>query len=106
MVCAFTFCFYDGSDRHLFTAVLQLELNKVVVSVLCCKRVISKSTTTTMPPSQFPLRWESTGDRWWYASPIDYAAANGLYDLVTELLHLDTNLLIKLTALPEFQCLD
>ncbi|KAK7399977.1 hypothetical protein VNO78_11175 [Psophocarpus tetragonolobus] len=52
-----------------------------------------------MPPSHFPLRWESTGDKWWYASPIDYAAANGLYDLVTELLHLDSNLLIKLTSL-------
>ncbi|XP_027342536.1 uncharacterized protein LOC113855198 [Abrus precatorius] len=52
-----------------------------------------------MPPSYFPLRWESTGDQWWYASPIDWAAANGLYDLVIELLHLDTNLLIKLTSL-------
>ncbi|XVF43779.1 hypothetical protein PTKIN_Ptkin02bG0067800 [Pterospermum kingtungense] len=52
-----------------------------------------------MPPSYFPLRWESTGDKWWYASPIDWAAANGLYDLVIELLHLDTNLLIKLTSL-------
>ncbi|KAE8730149.1 Detected protein of confused Function [Hibiscus syriacus] len=52
-----------------------------------------------MPPSYFPLRWESTGDQWWYASPIDWAAANGLYDLVIELLHLDPNLLIKLTSL-------
>ncbi|GMJ13268.1 hypothetical protein like AT3G01750 [Hibiscus trionum] len=52
-----------------------------------------------MPPSHFPLRWESTGDQWWYASPIDWAAANGLYDLVIELLHLDANLLIKLTSL-------
>ncbi|XP_061373018.1 uncharacterized protein LOC133315131 [Gastrolobium bilobum] len=52
-----------------------------------------------MPPSNFPLRWESTGEQWWYASPIDWAAANGLYDLVVELLHLDTNLLIKLTSL-------
>ncbi|TKY59859.1 Serine/threonine-protein phosphatase 6 regulatory ankyrin repeat subunit C [Spatholobus suberectus] len=59
-----------------------------------------------MPPSQFPLRWESTGDKWWYASPIDYAAANGLYDLVTELLHLDTNLLIKLTSLRRIRRLE
>ncbi|KAE9610504.1 hypothetical protein Lal_00029806 [Lupinus albus] len=49
--------------------------------------------------SYFPLHWESTGDKLWYASPIDFAAANGLYDLVTELLHFDTNLLIKLTSL-------
>lgn len=52
-----------------------------------------------MAPSYFPLRWESTGDQWWYATPIDLAAANGLYDLVAELLHHDTNLLIKLTSL-------
>jgi len=59
-----------------------------------------------MPPSYFPLRWESTGSQWWYASPIDYAAANGLYDLVTELLHLDTNLLIKLTSLRRIRRLE
>lgn len=59
-----------------------------------------------MAPSNFPLRWESTGDKWWYASPIDYAAANGLYDLVTELLHLDTNLLIKLTSLRRIRRLE
>ncbi|CAJ1935621.1 unnamed protein product [Sphenostylis stenocarpa] len=64
------------------------------------------SFTFTMPPSHFPLRWESTGDQWWYASPIDYAAANGLYDLVTELLHLDTNLLIKLTSLRRIRRLE
>lgn len=52
-----------------------------------------------MPPSNFPLRWESTGDKWWYASPIDWAAANGHYDLVRELLRLDGNHLIKLTSL-------
>ncbi|GKA50098.1 ankyrin repeat family protein [Tanacetum coccineum] len=34
-----------------------------------------------MTASYFPLRWESTGDQWWYASPIDLAAANGHYDL-------------------------
>ncbi|KAJ1401991.1 Ankyrin repeat [Sesbania bispinosa] len=59
-----------------------------------------------MPPSNFPLRWESTGDKWWYASPIDWAVANGLYDLVLELLHLDTNLLIKLTSLPRIRRLE
>ncbi|XP_050373186.1 uncharacterized protein LOC126790869 [Argentina anserina] len=59
-----------------------------------------------MPPSYFPLRWESTGDQWWYASPIDWAAANGHYDLVSELLHLDTNLLIKLTSLRRIRRLE
>lgn len=59
-----------------------------------------------MPPSYFPLRWESTGDQWWYASPIDWAAANGHYDLVRELLHLDTNLLIKLTSLRRIRRLE
>ncbi|KAL6551429.1 hypothetical protein OROGR_007583 [Orobanche gracilis] len=52
-----------------------------------------------MSPSHFPLRWESTGDQWWYASPIDWAAANGHYDLVRELLRIDANHLIKLTSL-------
>ncbi|KAK6160353.1 hypothetical protein DH2020_003734 [Rehmannia glutinosa] len=59
-----------------------------------------------MPPTYFPLRWESTGDQWWFASPIDYAAANGHYDLVRELLHIDTNLLIKLTSLPRIRRLE
>ncbi|KAJ4959764.1 hypothetical protein NE237_019674 [Protea cynaroides] len=59
-----------------------------------------------MPPSNFPLRWESTGDQWWYASPVDWAAANGHYDLVRELLHLDTNLLIKLTSLRRIRRLE
>ncbi|CAL1413477.1 unnamed protein product [Linum trigynum] len=59
-----------------------------------------------MPPSNFPLRWESTGDQWWYASPIDFAAANGHYDLVRELLHLDNNLLIKLTSLRRIRRLE
>ncbi|KAF5194637.1 Ankyrin repeat family protein [Thalictrum thalictroides] len=59
-----------------------------------------------MPPSYFPLRWESTGDQWWYASPIDWAAANGHYDLVRELLHLDANLLIKLTSLRRIRRLE
>ncbi|KAK7306228.1 hypothetical protein VNO77_44154 [Canavalia gladiata] len=59
-----------------------------------------------MPPSYFPLRWESTGEQWWYASPIDWAAANGHYDLVVELLHLDPNLLIKLTSLRRIRRLE
>lgn len=59
-----------------------------------------------MPPTYFPLRWESTGDQWWYASPIDWAAANGHYDIVRELLHLDTNLLIKLTSLRRIRRLE
>ncbi|KAL8461545.1 hypothetical protein ACS0TY_032869 [Phlomoides rotata] len=53
-----------------------------------------------------PLRWESTGDQWWFASPIDWAAANGHYDLVRELLYIDTNLLIKLTSLPRLRRLE
>lgn len=60
----------------------------------------------TMPPACFPLRWEITGDQWWFASPIDWAAANGHYDLVRELLHLDTNLLIKLTSLRRIRRLE
>ncbi|XP_027334192.1 E3 ubiquitin-protein ligase MIB1-like [Abrus precatorius] len=59
-----------------------------------------------MAPSCFPLRWESTGEQWWYASPIDWASANGYYDLVVELLHLDTNLLIKLTSLRRIRRLE
>ncbi|PKU81636.1 kinase D-interacting substrate of 220 kDa [Dendrobium catenatum] len=59
-----------------------------------------------MAESYFPLRWESTGDQWWYASPIDWAAANGHYELVRELLHLDTNLLIKLTSLRRIRRLE
>ncbi|RWR72074.1 Ankyrin repeat [Cinnamomum micranthum f. kanehirae] len=59
-----------------------------------------------MPPSIFPLRWESTGNQWWYASPIDWAAANGHFDLVRELLRIDTNLLIKLTSLRRIRRLE
>ncbi|XP_074280900.1 uncharacterized protein LOC141605882 [Silene latifolia] len=59
-----------------------------------------------MPPSNFPLRWESTGDKWWYASPIDWAAANGHYDLVRQLLRLDGNHLINLTSLRRIRRLE
>ncbi|KAI4348271.1 hypothetical protein L6164_009008 [Bauhinia variegata] len=59
-----------------------------------------------MPPTYFPLRWESTGDQWWYASPIDWAAANGHYDLVRELLCLDNNHLFKLTSLRRIRRLE
>lgn len=59
-----------------------------------------------MPPTYFPLRWESTGDLWWYASPIDWAAANGHYDLVRELLRLDGNHLIKLASLRRIRRLE
>ncbi|KAL6139483.1 hypothetical protein ACLB2K_057787 [Fragaria x ananassa] len=59
-----------------------------------------------MPPTHFPLRWESTGDQWWYASPIDYAAANGQYDLVRELLRIDSNHLIKLSSLRRIRRLE
>ncbi|KAJ9152776.1 hypothetical protein P3X46_026301 [Hevea brasiliensis] len=59
-----------------------------------------------MRPTYFPLRWESTGDQWWYASPIDWAAANGHYDLVRELLRIDNNHLIKLTSLRRIRRLE
>ncbi|KAK8924047.1 hypothetical protein KSP39_PZI019431 [Platanthera zijinensis] len=59
-----------------------------------------------MASSYFPLHWESTGGKWWYASPIDLAAANGHYDLVRELLHLDMNLLMKLTSLRRIRRLE
>jgi ankyrin repeat protein len=53
-----------------------------------------------------PLRWESTGDQWWYATPIDWAAASGHYDVVRELLRLDANLLVKLTSLRRIRRLE
>ncbi|XLU61950.1 hypothetical protein S245_021159 [Arachis hypogaea] len=59
-----------------------------------------------MPPTYFPLRWESTGDQWWFASPIDLAAANGHYDLVRELLRIDSNHLFKLTSLRRIRRLE
>ncbi|KAG2657574.1 hypothetical protein PVAP13_1KG204400 [Panicum virgatum] len=63
--------------------------------------------TGTRPAEPFlPLRWESTGDQWWYATPIDWAAAGGHYDLVRELLRLDANLLVKLTSLRRIRRLE
>lgn len=59
-----------------------------------------------MAPTYFPLRWESTRDQWWYASPIDWAAANGHYDLVRELLRIDNNHLFKLTSLRRIRRLE
>ncbi|KAL9226299.1 hypothetical protein vseg_002129 [Gypsophila vaccaria] len=59
-----------------------------------------------MDDSVFPLCWESTGDQWWYATPIDLAAANGLCDLVKKLLQTDPNLLIKLTSLSRIRRLE
>ncbi|CAH2055391.1 unnamed protein product [Thlaspi arvense] len=59
-----------------------------------------------MPPTYFPLRWESTGDQWWYATPIDYAAANSQYELVRELLRIDSNNLMKLTSLRRIRRLE
>ncbi|CAN6278187.1 unnamed protein product [Urochloa humidicola] len=58
------------------------------------------------PEPFVPLRWESTGDQWWYATPIDWAAAGGHYDLVRELLRLDANLLVKLTSLRRIRRLE
>ncbi|CAN8260773.1 unnamed protein product [Cochlearia groenlandica] len=59
-----------------------------------------------MSPTYFPLRWESTGDQWWYATPIDYAAANSQYELVRELIRIDSNNLIKLTSLRRIRRLE
>ncbi|KAL8532812.1 hypothetical protein ACS0TY_009136 [Phlomoides rotata] len=60
-----------------------------------------------MNPNFFPLRWESTGeDQWWFASPIDFASANGHYDLVKQLLRIDSKLLVKLTSLPRLRRLE
>ncbi|KAK9090189.1 hypothetical protein Sjap_023366 [Stephania japonica] len=59
-----------------------------------------------MPPPHLALRWEGMGDQWWYASPIDWAAANGHFDLVRELLLLDPNLIIKLTSLRRIRRLE
>ncbi|OWM71461.1 uncharacterized protein LOC116193493 [Punica granatum] len=53
-----------------------------------------------------PLRWETTLEQWWYASPIEWAAANGHYELVRELLLLDSNHLIKLTSLRRLRRLE
>ncbi|KAH9608425.1 hypothetical protein KSS87_022482 [Heliosperma pusillum] len=59
-----------------------------------------------MAASSFPLRWESTGDKWWYACPIDWAAANGHFDLVRQLLKIDGNHLINLTSLRRIRRLE
>ncbi|KAL8158543.1 LOW QUALITY PROTEIN: hypothetical protein V2J09_000080 [Rumex salicifolius] len=56
--------------------------------------------------TSFPLRWETTGDTWWYASPIDCAAANGHYDLVRELLRLDADHILSLTSLRRIRRLE
>lgn len=68
--------------------------------------LVGKLKLRIMPPTYLPLRWESTGDQWWYASPIDWAAANGHYDLVRELLRLDGNHLITLTSLRRIRRLE
>lgn len=48
---------------------------------------------------QYPMRWESSAQQWWFATPVDWAAANGHFDVVRELLRLDGNVLINLTSL-------
>ncbi|GLJ38477.1 hypothetical protein SUGI_0784000 [Cryptomeria japonica] len=55
---------------------------------------------------QYPMRWESTGEQWWFATPVDWAAANGFFEVVKELLRLDGNLLIKLTSLRRIRRLE
>ena len=76
------------------------------IGLLCYYLPLLLSFVLIMPPSYFPLRWESTGDQWWFASPIDWAVANGHYDLVRELLRFDNNHLIKLTSLPRVRRLE
>lgn len=56
--------------------------------------------------AQYPMRWESTGEQWWFATPVDWAAANGYSEVVKELLRVDGNLLIKLTSLRRIRRLE
>ena len=76
------------------------------IGLLCYYLPLLLSFVLIMPPSYFPFWWESTGDQWWFASPIDWAVANGHYDLVRELLRIDNNHLIKLTSLPRVRLLE
>ncbi|CAN6243808.1 unnamed protein product [Urochloa humidicola] len=69
-------------------------------------RLPAAAAAEASPEPLVPLRWESTGDQWWYATPIDWAAAGGHYDLVRELLRLDANLLVKLTSLRRIRRLE
>ncbi|XP_078447176.1 ankyrin repeat family protein [Wolffia australiana] len=48
---------------------------------------------------ELPVRWEGTGDRYWFASAADWAAATGQYELLRQLLLSDPNLLLSLTSL-------
>nr|XP_010912854.1 uncharacterized protein LOC105038675 [Elaeis guineensis] len=91
-------CFFIRPLKHLFFSILFILSPSIYVILLYF--------LFPMPESYFPLRWESTGDQWWYASPIDWAAANGHYDLVRELLYIDANLLIKLTSLRRIRRLE
>lgn len=59
-----------------------------------------------MPPKLLSLRWRGTKDQWWYASPIELAAANGHCEIVRELLSIDSNNLINLTSLRRIERLD
>ncbi|CAK8540698.1 unnamed protein product [Lathyrus sativus] len=59
-----------------------------------------------MSVSFFPLKWEATGNQWWYASPIDCAAANAHYHLVREMLKFDNNHLFNLTSLRRIRRLE
>lgn len=56
--------------------------------------------------SQYSMRWETSAQRWWFATPVDWAAANGYFEVVRELLSLDGNLLIKLTSLRRIRRLE
>lgn len=53
-----------------------------------------------------PMRWETTAQHWWFATPLDWATANGYFDVVRELLSLDGNLLIMLTSLRRIRRLE
>lgn len=62
--------------------------------------------SSSSSPPIFPLSWENPEEKWWYVYPIELAAANGYYEIVQELLHINPNLLIKLTSLRRIQRLE
>ena len=80
------------SSQSYLTTSLKLYLQVTQITKL-------ENFNLPMPPTHFPLRRESTRDQWWYASPIDCLAANGYYDLVRDLLRIDSKHLFKLTSL-------
>lgn len=56
--------------------------------------------------AQCPMRWETTAQHWWFATPLGWATANGYFDVVRDLLSLDGSLLIMLTSLRRIRRLE